>query len=136
MKTEIPDTSASEDPAGDTLAASRQPAQPSQVGRYRIERLLGKGGFGSVYLAHDDQLQRLVAVKVAHSDGRSGREGAAEYLTEARTDKPVLSSATEGSEGAALYLAEARAAAAGLDRPNIVPVYDFGSTEDCPRFIV
>jgi serine/threonine protein kinase len=33
----------------------------------RVERLLGKGGFGCVYLAHDDQLQRFVAVKVPHS---------------------------------------------------------------------
>jgi serine/threonine protein kinase len=134
METELPNSAASEDTVGPP-AASPQPAQPSQVGRYRIERLLGKGGFGSVYLAHDDQLQRLVAVKVAHCGRRSGRQGAAEDLTEARTDGPVLSSAREGPEGAALYLAEARAAG-GLDHPNIVPVYDFGSTEDCPCFIV
>jgi len=135
MKTESPGRSASEDPAGDTLAASPQLTQPRQIGRYRIERLLGKGGFGSVYLAHDDQLQRLVAVKVAHRDRRSGREGGAVYLSDARTDVSAVTPALKKPEDAAAYLAEARAAA-GLDHPNIVPVYDFGSTEDCPCFIV
>jgi serine/threonine protein kinase len=39
---------------------------PPSVGRYRVEGLLGQGGFGRVYLAHDDQLRRRVAVKVPH----------------------------------------------------------------------
>src|SRR5580704_14892154 len=85
--------------------------QPQQIGRYRIERVLGKGGFGLVYLAHDDQLQRLVAIKVPHRHRVSTAEDAAAYLTEART-------------------------VANLDHPNIVPVYDVGSTLDYPCFIV
>lgn len=37
---------------------------PTFIGRYRVERLLGAGTFGRVYLAHDDQLQRQVAIKI------------------------------------------------------------------------
>ncbi len=35
-----------------------------QIGRFRIERILGKSGFGIMYLCHDEQLQRKVAIKV------------------------------------------------------------------------
>jgi len=37
---------------------------PSRIGRYRIIHRLGQGGFGRVYLAHDDDLDRPVAIKV------------------------------------------------------------------------
>ena len=48
--------------------------RPPHVGRYRVERVLGQGGFGLVYLAHDDQLQRPVAIKVPHRPaGRPAR---------------------------------------------------------------
>jgi serine/threonine protein kinase len=83
---------------------------PSHIGRYRIEKVLGKGGFGLVYLAHDEQLHRPVAIKVPHRK-LVDRPEADTYLTEART-------------------------AANLDHPNIVPVHDVGSTEGCPFFIV
>src|SRR5579884_1779732 len=86
-------------------------ATPQHVGRYRVERVLGKGGFGLVYLAHDDQLQRPVAIKVPHRHLISRPEQAQAYLSEART-------------------------VAGLDHPHIVPVYDVGRTEDCPCFVV
>ena len=86
-------------------------ATPSQIGRYRIEKVLGKGGFGLVYLAHDEQLQRLVAIKVPHRKLVDRPEAAEAYLTEART-------------------------VANLDHPNIVPVFDVGSTDDCPCYVV
>src|SRR6516162_11238 len=96
----------------DEAAARAIPAtQPHHVGRYRIEKVLGQGGFGLVYLAHDDQLQRLVAIKVPHRKLVDRPEDAEAYLTEART-------------------------VANLDHPNIVPVFDVGSTEDCPCYVV
>jgi eukaryotic-like serine/threonine-protein kinase len=84
---------------------------PQHIGRYRIEKILGQGGFGIVYLAHDGQLQRRVAIKVPHRKLVARPEAAEAYLTEART-------------------------VANLDHPNIVPVHDVGSTEQFPCFIV
>ena len=92
-------------------AAERHSELPSHVGRYRIQSVLGEGGFGRVYLAFDEQLERRVAVKVPHRKLVPGPEAAEAYLAEAR-------------------------AAAQLDHPNIVPVYDVGSSTDCPCFIV
>src|SRR5437899_1237082 len=84
---------------------------PGAIGRYRVAKLLGQGSFGSVYLAHDDQLQRPVAIKVPHPELVTHASDAERYLAEART-------------------------VASLDHPNIVPVYDVGSTEPFPCFVV
>jgi serine/threonine protein kinase len=49
--------------------------QPQRIGRYRVERILSEGGFGVVYLAHDEQLQRrvgVVSVQESHSDSVIG----------------------------------------------------------------
>ena len=91
--------------------ARSRPRRRLPIGRYRIERLLGEGGFGLVFLAFDEQLHRLVAVKVPHARLVSQPEDAELYLREAR-------------------------AVASLDHPNIVPVYDVGSTDQFPCYVV
>ena len=51
-------------------------AVPVQIGRYRIEKLLGSGGFANVYLGYDEQLKRRVAIKVPLPELISRREDA------------------------------------------------------------
>ncbi len=72
---------------------------PETIGRYAIERLLGRGGFANVYLARDTQLDRQVALKVPRRD-------------RFQSDKHL-----------ALFVQEARNSAQ-LDHPWIVRVYD------------
>jgi serine/threonine protein kinase len=71
--------------------------------RYRVLELLGRGGMGAVYRAHDTLLKRDVAVK-------------------------VLSEAGLGTEGRARLLREAQSAAQ-LSHPNVVSVFDAGEVE-------
>ena len=78
-------------------------------GRYRILRELGQGSMGSVYLAHDTQLDRKVALKIPKL--RESRDAT-------RTQR---------------FFREARAAAT-LRHPNICPVYDIGEI-DGKRYI-
>jgi eukaryotic-like serine/threonine-protein kinase len=72
----------------------------SQVGRFHLLQLLGRGGMGEVYLAQDDQLRRQVAIKVIQS----------EHLD---------------PDATRLFQREARAIAA-LNHPHILPLFDFG----------
>src|SRR6516225_9487290 len=76
---------------------------PQRIGRYRIERILGKGGFGLVYLAHDDQLQRHVALKLLRTGRAEDRKLRQRFLTEARS-------------------------ASALSHPNVCVIYDVGET--------
>jgi serine/threonine protein kinase len=71
------------------------------VDRYQIQCLLGEGGMGEVYKAHDPRLARDVAIKLMHSFYASRSEFQERFLQEART-------------------------AAHLDHPGIVKVLDSG----------
>ena len=94
-------------PAADspTLTASGQPAAagdlgiPNPFGRYTVERLLGRGGMGAVYLAHDTQLERPVALKIPAFRGAPSAGQKERFFREAR-------------------------AVAALRHPNICPVFD------------
>ncbi|MCA3748542.1 MAG: Stk1 family PASTA domain-containing Ser/Thr kinase [Rubrobacter sp.] len=78
--------------------------------RYRIVRRLGSGGMADVYLAHDDILDRDVALKVLSSQYASDEEFVERFKREAQS-------------------------AAALAHPNIVSIYDRGETEDGTYYI-
>ena len=86
-------------------------AEGSRFERYVIEALLGEGGMGRVYRAFDPKLQRRVALKVLHAS-------------------PGDDTSTWG-ESVARMMREARAAAA-LDHPNVVGIFDLGDFEGAP----
>jgi serine/threonine protein kinase len=83
---------------------------PQRLGRYTIRRKLGRGGFADVFLAHDAELDRLIALKVPRQDRFKNEEDVKVFTAEART-------------------------AARLQHPGIVTVFDVGSDAET-RFIV
>lgn len=81
---------------------------PVEFGRYALEKKLGEGGMGAVFLATDSVLGRKVAIKI-----------------------PFLSSRREREELLKRFRREARCAAA-LDHPNICGVFDVGEIDGRP----
>src|SRR5438034_4861097 len=80
-------------------------------GKYRIERLLGKGGMGAVFLAHDLTLEREVAIKVLPPDVAQDDQVVRRFQQEAKT-------------------------AAKLDHPNIIPIYRVESEGGLNYFVM
>jgi serine/threonine protein kinase len=102
--------SAAEAAAGPLPVSAAAPL-PERIGRYKVAKLLGEGGFGQVYLANDEELGRSVAVKVPYANRVFDAEQVAQYRTEARV-------------------------VANLNDPSIVRIYDVGSTAAHPFFLV
>jgi eukaryotic-like serine/threonine-protein kinase len=69
--------------AGATTPPESVPVPPAAFGRYEVRGTLGAGGFGAVYLGHDTQLDRPVAIKVLHAKARPAQAGES-ALQEAR----------------------------------------------------
>ena len=82
------------------------------IDRYRLEALIGVGGFGAVYRARHTMMDRCVALKLLHRAGGGGDE-----------------------ERAARFLREAQATVA-IRHPSIVQTFDFGVTPGGERFLV
>jgi serine/threonine protein kinase len=74
------------------------------LSHYRITSKLGAGGMGVVYRAHDERLDRDVAIKVLAEDVAKNPDRLTRFETEAR-------------------------AVAKLDHPNILAIHDFGTEE-------
>jgi Protein kinase domain/SIR2-like domain len=87
------------------MTGTLDPRVGSDLAGYRIERLLGAGGMGTVYLAYDPRLNRRVALKIVPHEA-----GADSAVTER-------------------FLLESRLAAV-IEHPNIVPVHQTGEESD------
>jgi len=79
-----------------------QPGAMTQLGRYRILGMLGRGGYGVVYRVHDVVLDRQVALKVLPKEMHNNSEAVARFFREA-------------------------SAISRLNHPNIVQFYEVGS---------
>jgi eukaryotic-like serine/threonine-protein kinase len=81
-----------------------------QIGSYRILSLIGAGGMGEVYRAHDDRIGRDVAIKILPAAFSTDDERLRRFQQEAR-------------------------ATGQLNHPNIMAVYDVGDYEGCPYLV-
>src|SRR2546422_10432209 len=89
----------------------RPALQRALGGRYVLERRLGRGGMGLVYLAREPRLARRVAIKVLPPDRALQPAARERFLREART-------------------------AAGLSHPNIVPIFAVDEVGDVVFFVM
>ncbi len=95
----------------DALAPEFIALQQALVGRYSLERELGRGGMGIVFLARDVALDRLVAIKLLPPALASRGDLRERFLREAQT-------------------------AARLSQPNIVPIHTVAETDGLVYFVM
>ena len=81
------------------------------IGRYRVTRVLGQGGMGVVYAAHDDRLDRPVAIKVIRTEALADERARERFRREAR-------------------------AAARVSHPHICPLYEFDEADGQPFLVM
>lgn len=67
-----------------TTIGDEKQSVPARLGRYEIERELGRGAMGAVFLAHDSTLNRLVALKIPRFSDRDRDEQIARFDREAK----------------------------------------------------
>ncbi len=91
-------------------SANKSSGQFPAVDGYTIVSELGRGGMGVVYKARDLRLDRFVALKMMHPEGPTREQVVERMLTEAR-------------------------AAAHLQHPNLVPIYEVRECEGCPVLV-
>lgn len=92
-----------------TRSAGTKIELPCTFGDYTLIEEIGRGGMGVVYRARQQSLNRDVAVKMIRDEALSSKVERQRFITEAR-------------------------AAATLNHPGIVPVYEIGENEDNPYF--
>ncbi|MBS1796486.1 MAG: PD40 domain-containing protein [Acidobacteria bacterium] len=90
--------------AGEQRLTGETDFRGRRIGTYRIEKMLGAGGMGEVYLATDEKLKRRVALKILPAEYTSNDERVKRFQLEAR-------------------------AISALNHPNIVTVYDVGDAD-------
>ncbi len=90
----------------------------TRLGEFEITKLIGEGGFGIVYLAHDHSLERRVALKEYMPSSLATRAGGSQVIVKSERHRETFEA------GLKSFINEARLLAS-FDHPSLVKVYRF-----------